>query len=134
MDEALKSRKLEGTYVVDPPKTLNEIIDEVLKEGKLKNVFVYYENCDDSDQRTIEEEIVQYMNVYSKTLIELSSMIPKELYDILDFKRHIASVEDERIKEYVLVNLSSVISKAEVDRLLKLTILKQEESQQNHAR
>lgn len=81
--------------------TLKEIIDELLKDGNLKNVPVYYENCDDSDQMAIEEAIIQYMNDYSKTLIELSSMILKELYDILDVKRHTTSLENERIKEYV---------------------------------
>lgn len=60
------------------------------------------------------------MDVYSKALIELSSMIPKSLYDILDARRHTTSLEDERIKEYVLVNLSSIISKGEVIRLLKI--------------
>lgn len=42
----------------------------------MKNVPVYYENSDDNDQRAIEEAIIQYMDVYSKVLIELSSMIP----------------------------------------------------------
>lgn len=32
LDEALKSDKIEGTYDVVPPMTLNEIIDEMLKE------------------------------------------------------------------------------------------------------
>ncbi|XP_057830558.1 uncharacterized protein LOC131041464 [Cryptomeria japonica] len=52
--------------------------------------------------------------------LELSSMIPKELYDILDAWRHKTRLEDERIKEYVLVNLSSIIFNDEVIRLLKL--------------
>lgn len=60
------------------------------------------------------------MDVYSKTLIELSSMIPKILYDILDVRRHTTILDDERIKEYALINLSSVISKDEVTRLLNL--------------
>lgn len=59
------------------------------------------------------------MDVYSKELLELSSMISKSLYEILDARRHTKILEDERIKEYVLVNLSSVISKEEVVRILK---------------
>lgn len=103
-----------------PPLTLKEVIDEILKEENLKNVPIYYENFDDKYQRAIEEVVVEYMDVYSKTLIELTSMIPKSLYDILDARRHTTSLEDERIKEYVLVNLSSDIAKDEVITLLKL--------------
>lgn len=77
---------------------MNEIIDEVVKEGNLKNIHVYYENCDDKDQRAIEEVVVQYMNVFRKALLELSSMIPKELYEILDVWRHTTSLEDEILK------------------------------------
>lgn len=101
LDEALKSDKVEGAYNVVPPMTLKEIIDEILKDGNLKNVPVYYENFDNKDQRAIEESIVQYMDVYSKALIELSCMIPKKLYGILDARRHTTSLEDKRIKEYI---------------------------------
>lgn len=120
LDEAMKSGKIEGTYEVVSLITLKEIIDEVLKDFNLKNVPVYYENFDDKDQKAIDEAIFQYMNVYSKALIELSTMIPKSLYDILDAQRHTTSLEDERIKECVLVNLSFIIYKEEVFRLLKL--------------
>lgn len=71
-------------------------------------------------KRTLEEEIVQYLNVYSKALIELMSIIPKSLYKILDARRQTTSKEDENLKEYILVNLCSVISKEEIRRLLKL--------------
>lgn len=79
LDEALKSRKLEGKYTIVPPISLSEIVDSVVKEGNLKHVSKCYENYDENDQRAIEA-IVKYMNVYSKALIELSSMILKGLY------------------------------------------------------
>lgn len=60
------------------------------------------------------------MDVYSKALLELASMIPKIMYDILDAIRHTTSLEDDKIKEYVLVNLSFVISRDDVTRLFKL--------------
>ncbi|XP_059068979.1 uncharacterized protein LOC131859358 [Cryptomeria japonica] len=86
-------------------------LDEALKSGKVEGTY---------DVRAIKEVVVQYMNVYSKAFIQLSSMIPKGLYDILDARRHIDHLEDERIKEYILVNLSYIVSKVEVDRFLKL--------------
>lgn len=39
----------------------------------------------------------------------------------MDARRQTYSKEDERLKEYVLVNLCSVITTKEIDRLLKLT-------------
>lgn len=81
---------------------------------------ICYKFFDEKDQRSIEEAVVSYMDVCSKALIELSSMIPKILYDILDARRHTTSLYDERIKEYVLVNIFSVISKTVVVRLLNL--------------
>lgn len=94
LDEALKSQKFEGNYTILPPITLSQIVDPVAKEGNLKYLLEWYEN----DKRTLEEVVVEYMNVYSKALIELSSMILKGLYEILDARRHMASLEDERIK------------------------------------
>lgn len=38
----------------------------------------------------------------------------------MDARRHTGSLDDERIKEYVLVNLCSMISKSGVDKLLKI--------------
>ncbi|XP_059071295.1 uncharacterized protein LOC131865106 [Cryptomeria japonica] len=107
IDVALKYGKIEGTFEIVPPLSLKELTNEILKDGNLNNVSTYYENFDDKDQREVKEVIVKYMDVYSKALLELSSMIPKSLYDILDARRHIASLEDDKIKEYVLVNLSS---------------------------
>lgn len=98
LDEVLKSGKLEGKYTIVPPMSLSQIVDEVIKEGNLKHISEYYENCDENDEREIEEVIEEYMNIYKKTLIELSSMIMKGLYEILDARRHTASLEDERIK------------------------------------
>lgn len=72
-------------------------------------------------KRTLEEAIVEYLNVYSKALIELMSVIPKSLYEILDVRRQTTNKEDERLKEYVLVNLCSIICKEEIERFLQLT-------------
>lgn len=98
LDESLKSGKLDESYTIVPPLTLSELINQIVKEGNLKNVLVYYENCDESEQRSIEEAIIEYLNTYSKVLLEISSIILKDLYDILDARRHATSLEDERLK------------------------------------
>lgn len=43
------------------------------------------------------------------------------MYEILDARMLTTSKEDEKLKEYVLVNLCSDISKEEIDRLLQST-------------
>lgn len=60
------------------------------------------------------------MNAYKKALIELMLVISKSLYDILDAKIQTTNKEDERLKEYILVNLCSIISKEEIDRFIKI--------------
>ncbi|XP_059067434.1 uncharacterized protein LOC131858260 [Cryptomeria japonica] len=97
---------------VPPPKPQRKSTGGVEK-GKKENPQREYVVATTKDVETDNDEAI-------KALIDLSSMILKGLYDILDARRHTTSLEDERIKEYILVNLSSVISKAEVDRLLKL--------------
>lgn len=47
------------------------------------------------------------------------SKIPKSLYSLVEMRRSIAKEEDERLKEYVIVNLCPVIAIAEVNRILK---------------
>lgn len=47
-------------------------------------------------------------------------MILKGLYKIWDAERHTTNLEDKIMKEYVLVNLCLVISKSEVDIILKI--------------
>ncbi|XP_059078088.1 uncharacterized protein LOC131876662 [Cryptomeria japonica] len=55
LDEAFKLGKLEVPYTLVPLKSLDEIINEIKKEGNLKNLPIYYENYDDKDQKAIEE-------------------------------------------------------------------------------
>lgn len=56
--------------------TLEQIVNEVIKNGNLKPLSECYDNFDDFDKRTLEEAIVEYLNVYSKALIKLMSIIP----------------------------------------------------------
>lgn len=57
-------------YHIIPPLSTQELNDEIIKDGNLKNIFVYYKNLDDSGKVKIEEAIVLYLDVFSKTLIE----------------------------------------------------------------
>ncbi|XP_057864250.1 uncharacterized protein LOC131072193 [Cryptomeria japonica] len=50
LDEAIESGKMKTTqteYHIIPPLSTQELIDEIIKDGNLKNIFVYYKNMDD---------------------------------------------------------------------------------------
>lgn len=82
LDEAIESGKLETTqikYHIVPLLSTQELIDEIIKDGKLKNIFVYYENLDDNDTRQIEEVVVLHLDIFSRILIELDRSLPKDL-------------------------------------------------------
>lgn len=54
LDEAIESDKMETAqtkYHIIPPLSAQELIDEIIKDGNLKNIFVYYENLYDSNKR-----------------------------------------------------------------------------------
>lgn len=65
LDEALNEGKLE----FKPPISLNEIVNEVVKNGDLKPLLEWYENFDESIKITLEEATVEYLNVNNKALI-----------------------------------------------------------------
>lgn len=72
-DEALK----QGKFTIVPPMTLEKIVNGVVKNDNLIPLSEWYDNFDDSGKRTLEEVVVDYLNVYSKELIELILVIPK---------------------------------------------------------
>lgn len=87
----------------------------------MKPLSKWYDNFDENGKRKQEEVTVEYMNVYSKALVELFIVIPKSVYEILDTRRLMACKEEDRLKEYVLVELCLVIAKAKMDRVLKVS-------------
>lgn len=62
-----------------PPMSLDQIVNEVIKNGNLRPLSEWYDNFDESGKGTLEESTIEYMNVYSKALNELMSVIPKSL-------------------------------------------------------
>lgn len=98
----MKSSKIE--YHIIPPLSTQELIDEIIKDGNLKNILVYYVNMDHKYQRKIEEAVILYMDVFSKALIELEKYFPKDLYSLIDARKKSASQMDREIKESELVN------------------------------
>lgn len=79
--------------------SLSEIVNQVIKNGNLKPLSEWYDNFDENGKRTLEEATVYYLNLYSKlSLIEIMSVIPKSLYEILDARRQTTNKEDERLK------------------------------------
>lgn len=50
--------------------SLDEIVNEVVKNGNLKTIAEWYDNFDENGKRTLEEAIVKYLNVYSRALYQ----------------------------------------------------------------
>lgn len=53
------------------------------------------------------------------TLVEIMAQFPKELYEILEMRRVSARIEDEKMRERILDNLSLVMSIEEMQSILK---------------
>lgn len=81
----LESGDKQGKYV--PPLSIDQLIDEVIMDGNLKNIGMYYENLNEVDWRKVEEVVVLYLHNFSKTLIELEKRIPKDLYNLIYARR-----------------------------------------------
>lgn len=79
----------------------------------------FYDKFNDARKITLEEAIVKYLKIFNRALVEIMSEIPKSLYDILEMRRNIAKAEDDRLKEYVIVNIYLVITIEEVKRIIK---------------
>lgn len=106
-------------FIVKTDMSLDEILDEVVKHGNLKPMFEWYDNFDDNGKMSLEEATIKYLNVQSRALVEIMSDIPKSLSDSLEMRRKIANEEDERLRDYVIVNLCPVIVVAEMNKILQ---------------
>lgn len=82
---------------------VRKVKETIVKEGNLKPISKYYELLDDAKKRSIEEATIKYLNTYNRDLIEIMSEIPQSLYEIIDIRKETARIEEERIREYILV-------------------------------
>lgn len=104
----------------DPSQiNLKKVKEEITEQGNLKLLSQFYDRLDEKGKRSLEEATIVYLNKYSKELIEIVSEILKSLYDILDMRKKTTRIEEERIREYELVQLCPVIAKTKVDKILK---------------
>lgn len=96
------------------------MVDEITKDGKLKNVQFYYEHLDDDEEREVEELVLLYLDIYKKTLLEIENQIPTQLYGILDARILSAMDEDKNIKIQELLSICVSITPKEMDRTLEV--------------
>lgn len=89
--------------------TVKEVEKVVIVQGNLKPLFEFYDKFDEDSQRTLEEATIIYLNKFNKTLIEIVSKVPKNLYDVLECRRDSAKTKEEILREYVLVNIWPII-------------------------
>ncbi|XP_059072498.1 uncharacterized protein LOC131873613 [Cryptomeria japonica] len=109
-----------GNVTIIPPKTCAELVDEIIENGMLKNVQLYYEHLDDDEQREVEEAVLLYLDIYKKALLEIEKQISAQLYDNLDGRRLSAIEEDKQIKIQELLTTCGSITLEELDRTLEV--------------
>lgn len=124
-DKDLESKKVEGKYIFIPLVSAKELIDEIFKDGNLKNISVYYHDFDENEKR---EVVVLHLHNFNKSLIEIEHSIPKDLYNILDSRRLTSRRLDKEMKERKFINNNVCISQEEVDRLMELANWKESRS------
>lgn len=90
--------------------TYVELVDEIIKDGMLKNKFKYYED--------LEEAILLYLDIYKKSLIEILKEIPLSLYNKLEARRLDAVKRDREIKEVALLELCATVNNVEMKRCI----------------
>ncbi|XP_057834806.1 uncharacterized protein LOC131045274 [Cryptomeria japonica] len=104
LEKDLESSEIQGKYIIIPPMSTNQLIDEIIVDENLKNIGACYENSDEGDQRKIEEAVLLYLHNFRKILIELEKTIPKYLYNLINARRMTAIKIHREMKERELVN------------------------------
>lgn len=66
-----------------------------------------------------EQATIKFLNKFNRALIEIVSKFPKSLYDVLEMRRDSAKEKDDRLREFVLVNICLVIVVEKIDKILK---------------
>lgn len=107
-----------------PPKTCTKLVDEITKDGMLKNVQFYYDHLEDDEQRDVEEGVLLYLDIYKKALIEIENEIPRELYNMLDARRLSTMQEGKHIKIQELLFACVTIAPEEMERTLEVENIK----------
>lgn len=101
--------------------TCAELIDEVTKDGILKNVSNFSEDLDDNEKNEIEEAILLHLDIYKKTLVEILKEIPLSLYNKLDARTLDAIRRDIEIKEVELLSMCGSINNEEMKRCIEVS-------------
>lgn len=115
IDEAIKS----GNVSIIPPMSCVELIDEITRNGMLKNIPHYYEHLDDNEQKEIEEVVLLYLDIYKKALLEIAKQILTQLYNNLNARRLSSMEEVRHIKIQALLTNCGSITSEEMDGCLK---------------
>lgn len=97
---------------------LDKLLNEITKDGKLKNISKLYDTLFADDKERIENNVILHLDIYKKFLIEIVDEIPTNLYRRLEARR-VAIVElDKKIKIKKLLAVHLVNSPHEIDQLI----------------
>lgn len=98
--------------------SIEKIERGIIKDGNLKPLCEVYGTFNSVGQRVLEEAIINYLNNFNMTLVEIMPQFHKGLHEILEMRIVSAKTEEEKLREPILVDLCSVMSIEEMKPIL----------------
>lgn len=77
---------------------LDILLNEITKEGKLKNTGKIYDTLSADEKGKVEESVILHMDMFKKFLMEVINEIPDDLYKRLEARRQGVIELDKKIK------------------------------------
>lgn len=100
--------------------SLQVLSTRIIEEGRIDQIGKFYKKYSEIDKSKIHGMIIKHMLKFKKTILELKTVIPNNVWNILEFLKRQAIEEDLRMREKILDESLSVCSLEEKNLLLDL--------------
>lgn len=97
---------------------IDNLIDEITEDGKLKNISKMYNTLSDDDKDKVENSVILHLDIFKKFLMQVVDEILTNLYNRLESRR-VGIIElDKKIKIEKLLVVHPISSPDEIDKLI----------------
>lgn len=97
---------------------IDRLLDEILEEGKLKNIKKLYDTLSADEKEQVENSVILHLDIYKKFFMEVVDELPDELFKRLEARRQSVVELDKKIKIEKLLVVYPVNSPKEIDDLI----------------
>lgn len=97
---------------------LDILLNEITKEGKLKNIQKLYDTLTVDEKEQVESSVILHMDMYKKFLMEVVNELLDELFKRLEARRQAVVELDKKIKIEKLLVVYPMNSPKEIDDLI----------------